>query len=124
MLVRPSLVRSFTQPGRLTDKIELANRFPPRGHATERWRAGPDMITDGDKRRGSFSSRLAPAPERISEPRPMLRIKCKIRRKHVRAAEPLVIAPDCGIDYMSRDVAFIKMKAMASGAAIVPAELS
>lgn len=39
-------------------------------------------------------------------------------------AERLVVAPDCGMKYLSRDSAFAKLKAMAEGAAIVRAELS
>jgi 5-methyltetrahydropteroyltriglutamate--homocysteine methyltransferase len=39
-------------------------------------------------------------------------------------AEKLVIAPDCGLKYLPREVAFGKMKAMADGAAIVRAELA
>jgi len=38
-------------------------------------------------------------------------------------AERIVVAPDCGLKYLPRDVAFGKMKAMADGAAIVRAEL-
>lgn len=38
-------------------------------------------------------------------------------------AEQLIIAPDCGMKYHSREVAFAKLKAMADGAAIVRAEL-
>ncbi len=37
--------------------------------------------------------------------------------------ENLVIAPDCGLKYLPREVAFGKMKAMAEGAAIVRASL-
>jgi len=33
------------------------------------------------------------------------------------------VAPDCGLKYLPRAVAFGKMKAMADGAAIVRAEL-
>jgi 5-methyltetrahydropteroyltriglutamate--homocysteine methyltransferase len=49
----------------------------------------------------------------------------RIRRAlpHV-APEKVVVAPDCGLKYLPRDVAFGKMKAMADGAAIVRAELS
>ena len=49
----------------------------------------------------------------------------RIRRAlpHV-PAERLVIAPDCGLKYLPRDIAFGKMKAMAEGAAIVREELS
>ena len=38
--------------------------------------------------------------------------------------ERMVIAPDCGLKYLPRDVAFGKMKAMADGARLVRAELS
>ncbi len=38
-------------------------------------------------------------------------------------AERIVVAPDCGLKYLPRDVAFGKIKAMAAGAAIVRQEL-
>ena len=38
-------------------------------------------------------------------------------------AERLVIAPDCGMKYLPRDVAFGKMQAMVEGAALVRAEI-
>ena len=37
--------------------------------------------------------------------------------------ERLIVAPDCGMKYLSRETAFGKLKAMADGAAIVRAEL-
>ncbi len=40
------------------------------------------------------------------------------------APERIVVAPDCGMKYLPRAVAFGKMKAMADGAAIVRRELS
>lgn len=40
------------------------------------------------------------------------------------AAERLIIAPDCGMKYLSRETAFAKLKAMADGAALVRAELA
>lgn len=40
------------------------------------------------------------------------------------AAEKIIVAPDCGLKYLPRDVAFGKIKAMADGAAIVRAELA
>jgi 5-methyltetrahydropteroyltriglutamate--homocysteine methyltransferase len=48
----------------------------------------------------------------------------RIRRAlpHVDA-DNIIVAPDCGLKYLPRDVAFAKMKAMAEGAAIVRAEL-
>src|SRR5262249_48543762 len=39
-------------------------------------------------------------------------------------AEHLIPAPDWGMKYLSRDVAFAKLKALADGAAIVRQELS
>jgi 5-methyltetrahydropteroyltriglutamate--homocysteine methyltransferase len=40
------------------------------------------------------------------------------------AAERLVIAPDCGMKYLPRAVAFGKMKAMVEGAQIVRKEFA
>ncbi len=42
---------------------------------------------------------------------------------HVKP-ERIVVAPDCGMKYLPRDVAFGKMKAMVDGARIVRDELS
>ncbi|MCH8843798.1 MAG: 5-methyltetrahydropteroyltriglutamate--homocysteine methyltransferase [SAR324 cluster bacterium] len=39
------------------------------------------------------------------------------------AAEDIVVAPDCGLKYLPRDVAFGKMKAMVAGAKIMREEL-
>jgi 5-methyltetrahydropteroyltriglutamate--homocysteine methyltransferase len=39
-------------------------------------------------------------------------------------AEKLVIAPDCGLKYLPRDIAFAKMQAMVEGTKIVRAELA
>jgi 5-methyltetrahydropteroyltriglutamate--homocysteine methyltransferase len=39
-------------------------------------------------------------------------------------ADKLVPAPDCGMKYMPRELAFAKLKALADGAAVVRAELS
>jgi 5-methyltetrahydropteroyltriglutamate--homocysteine methyltransferase len=43
--------------------------------------------------------------------------------KHVDAKR-LVVAPDCGMKYLSRDVAFGKLQAMVQGAGKVRDELS
>ena len=40
------------------------------------------------------------------------------------AAERLIVAPDCGLKYLPRDVAFGKLQAMVEGAAIVRRELT
>jgi len=38
-------------------------------------------------------------------------------------AERLIVAPDCGMKYLARDVAFAKLSAMVQGAGLVRAEL-
>jgi len=52
-------------------------------------------------------------------------VAARIRKAlpHV-AAERIVVAPDCGLKYLPRDVAFGKMKAMAEGARTVREELA
>ena len=37
--------------------------------------------------------------------------------------ERLAVAPDCGMKYLPREIAFAKMKALADGAAIVRREM-
>ena len=51
-------------------------------------------------------------------------VAARIRRAlpYVRA-EDVIVAPDCGMKYLPRDVAFGKMKAMVEGAKIMRAEL-
>jgi 5-methyltetrahydropteroyltriglutamate--homocysteine methyltransferase len=39
-------------------------------------------------------------------------------------ADRIVVAPDCGLKYLPREVAFGKMRAMVEGAAIVRRELA
>src|SRR4029077_17260910 len=54
----------------------------------------------------------------------------RIAATRIRAAlahippERLIPAPDCGMKYIPRDVAFAKLKALAEGAAIVRRELT
>ena len=49
----------------------------------------------------------------------------RIRRAlDVVAPERIVVAPDCGMKYLPRAVAFGKMKAMVEGAALVRRELT
>jgi 5-methyltetrahydropteroyltriglutamate--homocysteine methyltransferase len=52
-------------------------------------------------------------------------VAARIRRglKYV-AADRLVAAPDCGMKYLTRELAFAKLSAMAAGAAIVRRELA
>ena len=52
-------------------------------------------------------------------------VAARIRRAlpHV-SADRIVVAPDCGLKYLPREVAFGKMCAMVEGAKIVRAELA
>jgi 5-methyltetrahydropteroyltriglutamate--homocysteine methyltransferase len=53
-----------------------------------------------------------------------MRVADRIRRAlpHIKA-EDLIIAPDCGLKYLPREVAFGKLQAMVAGAQIVRAQL-
>jgi 5-methyltetrahydropteroyltriglutamate--homocysteine methyltransferase len=55
-------------------------------------------------------------PEMIAE-----RLRCALR--HI-SPDRLIAAPDCGMKYLPREVAFGKIKAMVDGAAIVRREIS
>jgi 5-methyltetrahydropteroyltriglutamate--homocysteine methyltransferase len=112
-----TLVGSYPQPDWLIDRAKLANRFPPRVRAKELWRvvpdwleqaqddativairdqerAGLDIITDGEVRRESYSTRFATALEgvdidnpgtaldRSGHPNPVPRVVGKIGRRH------------------------------------------
>jgi 5-methyltetrahydropteroyltriglutamate--homocysteine methyltransferase len=52
-------------------------------------------------------------------------VAARIRRAlpHV-AADRIIVAPDCGLKYLPREVAYGKMCAMVEGAKIVRAELT
>jgi 5-methyltetrahydropteroyltriglutamate--homocysteine methyltransferase len=54
-------------------------------------------------------------PQRVAE-----RIRAGLK---VVSPEKLVLAPDCGMKYLTRDAAFGKLKALAEGAALVRKEL-
>ena len=58
----------------------------------------------------------AETPQQVAE-----RIRAGL--KHV-AADKLIPAPDCGMKYLPRELAFAKLKALSEGAAIVRGELS
>jgi 5-methyltetrahydropteroyltriglutamate--homocysteine methyltransferase len=52
-------------------------------------------------------------------------VAARIRRVlGVLPAERVIAAPDCGMKYLARDIAFAKLKALADGAAIVRRELT
>ena len=63
-----------------------------------------------------LSAQKAETPDLVAE-----RIRAGL--KHL-AADKLIPAPDCGMKYLPRDLAFAKLKALSEGAAIVRAELS
>jgi 5-methyltetrahydropteroyltriglutamate--homocysteine methyltransferase len=62
----------------------------------------------------------------LGDPRPETAegVAAHIRRalQHI-APERLMLAPDCGMKYLQRESAYLKLKAMVDGAAIVRAEL-
>jgi 5-methyltetrahydropteroyltriglutamate--homocysteine methyltransferase len=62
----------------------------------------------------------------IVDPEPetpeLVAVRIRAALKHV-PPERLISAPDCGIKYIPRDLAFAKLKALAAGIAIVRREL-
>ena len=64
----------------------------------------------------NLGDQIVEHPEQVAE-----RIRAGL--KHV-SADRLIPAPDCGMKYLSREVAFGKLKALADGAAIVRRELA
>src|SRR3989304_3460127 len=124
MLFPTTLVGSYPRPDWLIDREKLAKRSPPRMRARELWRvpepwlaeaqddatllairaqeeAGPDIVTDGEIRRESYSNRFATALEgvdidhpgtalaRSGHPNPVPRIVGRVRRKHPVEVEAL-----------------------------------
>ena len=63
-----------------------------------------------------LSDKKAETPQQVAD-----RIRAGL--KHL-AADKLIPAPDCGMKYLPRDVAFAKLNALSEGAAIVRAEIS
>jgi 5-methyltetrahydropteroyltriglutamate--homocysteine methyltransferase len=63
-----------------------------------------------------LSTNAAESAEQVAE-----RIRAAL--KHI-AAEKLVVAPDCGMKYLARDVAYAKLAALARGAAMVRKEIA
>jgi len=54
-------------------------------------------------------------PEQVAE---------RIRRAlPYKDASKIIVAPDCGMKYLPRDIAYAKLQAMVAGAAIVRSEL-
>src|ERR1700716_2575821 len=125
MLLPTTLVGSYPQPEWLIDRARLAGRFPPRVRAKELWRipepylaeaqndatliairaqedAGLDIVTDGEIRRESGSTRFASALDgfdldnpgtsldRSGHPNPVPRITGKIKRRHGVEVEDLM----------------------------------
>jgi 5-methyltetrahydropteroyltriglutamate--homocysteine methyltransferase len=64
----------------------------------------------------NLGDQIVETPEQVAE-------RIRIGLKHV-SADRLIPAPDCGMKYLTREVAFGKLKALADGAAIVRKELT
>ena len=53
------------------------------------------------------------------------KVAARIRRAMTRVpVDRIIVAPDCGLKYLPREIAYGKMKAMVEGAAIVRGELA
>jgi methionine synthase II (cobalamin-independent) len=145
-LLPTSLVGSYAQPDWLIDRQKLAGRFPPRVRAKELWRVAPEFLDQAqddatllairDQERAGLDCRiLETLPGKtiilgvldlstmaIEHPET---VAARIRRALPYVpADRIVVAPDCGLKYLPRDVAYGKMCAMVEGAKIVRAELA
>lgn len=121
-----TLVGSHSQPGWLIGRARLGRRSLVRVRAQDLWqvapecleeaqndatvlvphdqdRAGIDIVTDGEMRRESYSNRFANALDGIDVDR-------------------LIVAPDGGLKYLTREVAFAKLGSMVRGRDLVRAE--
>jgi 5-methyltetrahydropteroyltriglutamate--homocysteine methyltransferase len=107
-----TVVGSYPQPDWLIDREKLASRPPPRAAAPELWRvapehleeaqddatllalrdmerAGVDLVTDGEVRRASYSSRFANALEGVDPDRPGVFVE----RSGLENAAPRIVGP-------------------------------
>ena len=98
--------------------------------------AGLDIVTDGEIRRESYSNRFATALDgktiilgvldlndlTVESPETVL---ARVRRALPYVPpDRLVLAPDCGMKYLPRDVAFGKLTALTEAAARLRAEFT
>jgi 5-methyltetrahydropteroyltriglutamate--homocysteine methyltransferase len=107
-----TVVGSYPQPDWLIDRDSLSKRPPPRALAPELWRvapehldeaqddatllairdmelAGVDVVTDGEARRGSYSSRFANALDGVDHESPGVFVE----RSGVENAAPRIVGP-------------------------------
>ncbi len=137
-LLPTTLVGSYPQPEWLIDRKNLAGRFPQRVRVRDLWRVQPDWLETAqddatwlairDQERAGLDIAgktiilgvLDLSDPEVDDPET---VAARIRRalRYV-SADRIVVAPDCGMKYLPRDVAFAKMKAIA-GAALVRSEL-
>ncbi len=150
MLFPTTLVGSYPQPDWLIDRDKLAKRFPPRLRAKELWRvpepwlaqAQNDCYQTGEQAAMDYAAAVneeirdlfAAGADmvQIDEPRMQARPE-KARQYGLKALnralpyvrkENVILAPDCGMKYLPREVAFGKMKAMVEAAGILRAEFT
>jgi 5-methyltetrahydropteroyltriglutamate--homocysteine methyltransferase len=111
----PSGAGAGARPGAHEPWLEAAQDDATRLAIRDMERAGIDIITDGE----IVFSMGDPAPETPET------IAARIRAALAYIPpERLIPAPDCGMKYIPRDLAFAKLKALAEGAAIVRRELT
>jgi len=114
MLFPTSLVGSYPQPDWLINRERLRDRFPPRVRAKELWRVDPDHLEQAQR----DATLLAIRAQEEAGLDIVTEVAGRVRRALPYVpAERLVLAPDCGMKYLPRDVAFGKLTAMTTAAA-------
>jgi 5-methyltetrahydropteroyltriglutamate--homocysteine methyltransferase len=131
-LLRTSVVGSYPQPDWLIDRERLGSRVP-RLRATDIWRIpeprleaaqphlAPSILASLPSKDVLFGviSMADENPETPAEIAERIRLALA-----VVGPERLIVAPDCGMKYLTRIAAFEKLQAMVAGAAIVREELA
>ncbi len=127
-LIPTTLVGSYPQPGWLVDKEKLLGSGPPRVRMREVWRVPEERLEEAqddgtltalhDQERAGINlgTEDVETPELIAE-------RLRGALKHI-SPDRLIAAPDCGMKYLQRDVAFGKLQAMVEGATIVRNEIT
>ncbi len=127
-LIPTTLVGSYPQPDWLVDKDKLLGSGPPRVRMREVWRVPEALLEEAqddgtltalhDQERAGINlgTEDVETPELIAE-------RLRGALKHI-SPDRLIAAPDCGMKYLQRDVAFGKLQAMVEGATIVRNEIT
>ncbi|MBX3230214.1 MAG: hypothetical protein KIT84_24720 [Labilithrix sp.] len=125
MLLPTTVVGSYVQPEWLVDRANLKSRLPPRVRAREVWKIPPAHLLEAqDAATPSKTFMIGVLDLGDANVETPEVVATRIRRAlDVLPPERVIVAPDCGMKYLSRETAFGKLSAMVKGAAVVRREV-